>query len=184
MYETGKVHNTIKEMKRLNIKILGISEMRWPGRGRTIVDGHTIYYSGDEGRENRNGVAIIFDGETARSVNNVVLHSDRVIMTQLTTDKINMNIIQVYAPTCEHDEEEVEKFYEELEEVLNMIKNNEVIIIMGDMNAKIGEGQEGYYVGSHGLGERNERGDRFARFCMEKQLIITNTFFKLPKRRL
>lgn len=61
IFEGGKLHNTIQEMKRLNIEIMEISEMRWPGTGECCVDNHTIYYSGKDDRHHRYGVSIIIN---------------------------------------------------------------------------------------------------------------------------
>ena len=95
-----------------------------------------------------------------------------------------MNVIQVYAPTSEANENELESFYTDVQEAFNIAKNHEVNIVMGDLNAKIGKGKEDSLIGQFGLGDRNERGDRFAQFCLENRMVITNTFFDLPKRRL
>ncbi|XP_047002916.1 uncharacterized protein LOC124620289 [Schistocerca americana] len=82
------------------------------------------------------------------------------------------------------DQEEIGKFYEELTQAIGTSKSRDIIIIMGDFNAKIGEGSEGDLIGPFGLGTRNERGDLLSQFCQENNLSITNTFLKLPKRRL
>lgn len=184
MYEPGKIHNTIKEMKRLNISILGISEMRWPGSGKVTVDDHIVYYSGEDSSKHKNGVAIVMAKETDKGVKNVVPFSDRILMVQIQSTTINVNILQVYAPTQDYEQEEIEKFYHDLEKVLAPTKKHDLNIIMGDFNAKIGEGEQEDIIGKYGLGIRNERGDMLASFCVEKQLVITNTIFKLPKRRL
>lgn len=65
-----------------------------------------------------------------------------------------------------------------------MTKKHKITIALGDFNAKIGEGKQRDIVGDYGLGTRNDRGDKHATFCSEKQLVVTNTFYKLPKRRL
>lgn len=110
--------------------------------------------------------------------------SDRVAMLRLKASPRDINIIQVYAPTSESNEHEIHKFYSEIKQLLKMTKQNEINIIMGDLNAKIGEGRVENIVGDYGLGERNERGDLLVEFCQEEQLVVANTWFKLPKRRL
>lgn len=184
MFEAGKIHNTIKEMKRLKIKILGISEMRWAGSGLMTIDNYKIYYSGEDSPHHRNGVALILEETVAKSVKNVVLHSDRLILVQLKTVHTDLNVIQVYAPTQQHDDETIENFYSSLEQLTSLTKSQDINIIMGDFNAKVGKGKEEDVVGNYGLGMRNDRGDRLIRFCVEKKLVISNTFFELPKRRL
>ncbi|KAI5718027.1 hypothetical protein M8J77_015079 [Diaphorina citri] len=184
MYEEGKIENTIQEMKRLKLSILGISEMRWSGTGKCEINDHVIYYSGNDDPRHQNGVAIILDKVTSRSVKNFVPFSDRIILIQIETKPVMTNIIQLYAPTCNAEEDEIESFYENLRNVRKQLKNNDIIILMGDLNAKIGKGKQEHIVGDHGLGQRNERGDMFFNYCLEFDQIIMNTFFKLPPRRL
>ena len=102
----------------------------------------------------------------------------------MNTRPIKLNIIQVYAPTTEAADQEIEEFYEEVERVLQTTKCNEINIIMGDFNAKIGRGRENNIVGPFGLGIRNERGDRLVEFCSKYKFTIANTWSDQPKRRL
>lgn len=143
IYEPAKIH----KMNRLHISALGISEMRQPDSGRTGI----IYFVGDKDTKNRNGVAIMLNKVTAKSVSSVVLFSARVMMVQLKTNKINMNVLQVYAPSCNLKDEEVESLYHQIEKVPKLTKSNEITIIIGDMNAKIGKGKEGSIIGDHSL---------------------------------
>ncbi|XP_071648484.1 craniofacial development protein 2-like [Temnothorax longispinosus] len=184
MYDDGKLENTLQEMKRLNIEVLGISEMRWPLSGRKVVDDYVVYYAGEDGRHHRNGVAIIVSGEVDRAVKNVVPVSDRIMLMQINAVPFGLNIIQVYAPTAACAEEEIDNFYDCLSDVMEKMKRKGVTVLMGDLNAKVGSGRVGRTVGDFGLGERNERGDRFVEFCAGYGLAIMNTFFELPKRRL
>ena len=102
----------------------------------------------------------------------------------LYKDDIFINIIQVYAPTTEADEENIEEFYEDIEKVLRQCKNHELNIIMGDLNSKVGKGRTEQIVGPFGLGERNERGEKFVEWCQEKNQIIMNTWFRHQTRHL
>ena len=95
-----------------------------------------------------------------------------------------MVCIQVYAPTGEHSDSEVEMFYEDVKSALKQVKKDDILIVMGDMNAKVGDEKFGSTVGNYGLGSRNDRGTRFVQFCEENELVITNTFFKHHPRRL
>lgn len=182
LYQTGKLHNVVKEMKRLKVNIMGIAETRWTGSGRITTDGNTLIYSGAE--EHERGVAILLDKQTSRSLENFWGVSDRIIVAKIKAQPFNVNIIQVYAPTTDHAEEEIDKFYSDLEEAKKVCKSQEVTIIMGDLNAKVGKGRYGRAVGPYGLGERNERGDRWANWCEGQDLIITNTWFTNHPRRL
>ena len=184
MFQAGKIHNAIKEMKRMNIEILGISEMRWPNSGECLIDDHYIYYAGNDEVNHYNGVAFIVNAQVQKTVKSFVPVSDRVAFLQFNSRPYNVNIIQVYAPTSDHSDEVVEAFYEQLQTALNLTKKSEVTIIMGDFNAKIGSGAREDIVGRYGLGVANERGDRLFQFCQEMGFVVSNTFFKLPPRRL
>lgn len=183
-FEDGKTHNIVQEMNRLKVEIMGISEMRWKDSGYTKILDHSVYYSGNDDKHHRNGVAILVTKEINNSIKNVIYHSDRIIMVQLKATPFDINIVQVYYPTADKDDTEIEEVYGQLEKILKSAKNNEVTIVMGDFNAKIGQGKEGSIVGQYGLGTRNTRGDRLVQFCREKERVIMNTFFKLPPRRL
>ena len=85
---------------------------------------------------------------------------ERVILVKIDAKPTALNIIQVYAPTGDHSEEEVDAFYEQLDSVRSRCKPGELTLVMGDLNAKVGAARSGTVVGSFGLGERNERGDK------------------------
>lgn len=99
LLQTGKLANAVKEMKRMNIDILGLSEVRWPSAGTLTSEGIQMYYSGGTDNKNRNGVAIMISEKIAASVVNFLLLSDRVIMVVLETTYRRMNVLQAYAPT-------------------------------------------------------------------------------------
>ena len=94
-----------------------------------------------------------------------------------------INIIQVYAPTADANEETIDRFYDDLEQAKRQCKASEVMIVMGDMNARVGEQRMNNTVGPHGLGTINERGERWAEWCTSNDQVIMNTWFQMPKRR-
>ncbi|GFR71873.1 craniofacial development protein 2-like [Elysia marginata] len=110
--------------------------------------------------------------------------NDRILVVKLNTKKGILNIIQVYAPTSACSLEEIEEFYNNLQNAKDKISERELCIVMGDMNAKVGEGEDRECgIGPFGLGIRNERGDMLATFCQTNNLTIANTLFEQPKRR-
>ena len=141
-----------------------------------------MIYSG--GGKHRNGVGIVMKNSVAKSMMGFWAISDRVIMMKLEAKPFNINVMQVYAPTQNHDGEEIEKFYQEIQNGIKYAKSDEVICIMGDMNAIVGDERYQNIVGMHGLGRRNERGERLIQFCQENKLIIANTWFQQPVRKL
>ena len=83
--------------------------------------------------------------------------SNRVIMVKLQGKPFNINILQTYAPTQDHNDEDIEQFYEEIQQAINQAKSDEIIHMMGDMNAKVGSTSHSNIVGNFGLGDRNDR---------------------------
>ena len=97
---------------------------------------------------------------------------------------IHITVIQVYGPTSNAEEAEVEQFYEDLQDLLELTPNKGVLFIKGDWNAKVGSQETLGVRGKFGLGLQNEAGERLIEFCQENALIIANTLFQQHKRRL
>ena len=93
-------------------------------------------------------------------------------------------VIQVYAPTSTAEKDEVERFYEDLQDVIELTPKKDVLFIIGDWNEKVGSQETPEVTGKFGLGIRNEAGQRLIEFCQENALVITNTLFQQYKRRL
>ena len=96
----------------------------------------------------------------------------------------NITVIQVYAPTSNSKEAEVERFYEDLQDLLELTPKKDVLFIIGDWNAKVGSQETSAVTGKFGLGMKNEAGQRLIEFCQENALVIANTLFQQHKRRL
>ena len=109
----GKLEVVKQEMARVNTDILGISELKWTGMGKFNSDNHYIYYSGQEYLR-RNGVALTINKRVQNAVLGCNLKNDRMISVHFQSKPFNIMIIQVYAPTSNAEEAEVEQFYEDL----------------------------------------------------------------------
>ena len=96
----------------------------------------------------------------------------------------NITVIQVYALTRNIEEAEVEQFYEDLQDLLELTPKKDVLFIIGDWNAKVGSQETHGVLGKFGLGMQNEAGQRLIEFCQENALVIANTLFQQHKRRL
>ena len=96
----------------------------------------------------------------------------------------NITVIQVYNPTSNAEEAEVERFYEDLQDLLELTPQKYVLFIIGDWNAEVGSQETPGVTGQFGLGVQNEAGQRLTEFCQENALVIANTFFQQHKRRL
>jgi len=181
MRRPGKLTNVIGEMRKADLDILGLSEVRWREEGDFVSEGVRVIYTG--GEESKNGVAILLGERVAKCVDKVERQGDRMIVVTVRAHPVNIVIMQVYMPTTTHEEEEVDSIYEMIEEKLENTKGNDYVIVMGDWNASVGEGGHGKCVGEYGLGKKNERGEKLIEFCKRQQLMITNTWFQQEKRR-
>ena len=121
----GKLEVAKQEMARVNIDILGISELKWTRMGEFNSDDHYIYYCGQESRS-RNGVAIIVNKTVQNAVLGCNLKNDRMISVHFQGKPFNIMVIQAYAPTSNAEEAEVERFYEDLQDLLELTLKKDV----------------------------------------------------------
>ena len=96
----------------------------------------------------------------------------------------NITVIQVYVPTSNAEEVEVEQFYQDLQDLLELTPKRDVLFIIGDWNAKVGSQELPGITGKFGLGIKNEIGQRLTEVCQENALVIANNLFQQHKRRL
>ena len=178
----GKIENLKQEAEHLDIDILGISETRYKEEGTVRLDGYTLIYSG--GNEHQHGVGFLVKSSVEKCILGFWPVSSRNIMLKVKAKPFDIAIIQTYAPTSSYSDEEIEEHYEEINKMVKEVKSTDVLLIIGDFNAKIGNCKYQDLVGNYGLGERNQRGDRLLQFCIENNLVVTNTTFKHPKRLL
>ena len=132
----GKLEVVKQEMARVNIDILGISELKWTGMGELYSDDHYIYYCGQESLR-RNEVALIANKRIQSVMLGCNLRNDRMISVHFQGKPFNIMVIQVYAPTSNAKEAEVERFYEDLQDLLELTPKKDVLFIIGDWNAKV-----------------------------------------------
>ena len=127
----GKLEVVKQETARVNIDILGISELKWTGTGEFNSDDHYIYYCGQESLR-RNGVYIIVNKRVRNAVLGCNLKNDRMISVRFQRKPFNITVIQVYAPTSNAEEAEVERFYEDLQDLLELTPKKDLLFIIGD----------------------------------------------------
>ena len=133
----GKLEVVKQEMARVNIDILGTSELKQTGMGEFNSDDHYIYYYRQESLR-RNGVAIIVNKRVQNAVLGCSLKDDRMISVHFQGKPFHITVIQVYAPTSNAEEAEVEWFDEDLQVLLEPTTKKHVLFIIGDWNAKVG----------------------------------------------
>uniref|UniRef100_W5NI90 Endonuclease/exonuclease/phosphatase domain-containing protein n=1 Tax=Lepisosteus oculatus TaxID=7918 RepID=W5NI90_LEPOC len=145
--------------------------------GHFKSDEHIIYYAGNE-RQRRNDVAFIIKS-LARTVMKYNAVSKCLISICLRGTPINMTINQVYAPTTDAQEDKVVQFYEQVKAEIDRTCKQDIFIVMGDWNTKVGNKEEGQIVEKYGLGNRNKVGKRLIEFCKTNNLLLlANTFFQ------
>ena len=133
----GKLEVVKQEIARVNINILGISELKWTGMGEFNSDDHYIYYCGQEALR-RNGVALRVNQRVWNAVLGGNLKNDRMISIHFQGKPFNITGIHVYTPNTNVKEPEVEQFYEDLQDLLGLTSPEDVLFITGDWNAKVG----------------------------------------------
>ena len=133
----GKLEVVKQEMERVNVDILGISELKWSGMSEFNSDDHFIYYCEQESQR-RNGVAIIVNKRLQNAVLGCSLKNDKMISVRFQGKPFNIMVIQVSAPTSNAEEAEAEQFYEDLQDLLELTPEKHTLFITGEWNAKVG----------------------------------------------
>ena len=133
----GKLEVVKQEMARVNVDILEISILKWTGICEFNSNDHYIYYCRQESLR-RNGVDIMVNKRVRNAVLGCSLKKDRMISVLFQGKPFNITVIQVYAPTSNAEEAEVEWFYEDLQDLLELTRKKDVLFIIGDWNAKVG----------------------------------------------
>ncbi|VDP51424.1 unnamed protein product, partial [Schistosoma margrebowiei] len=150
--------------------------------------GEVLLYSGHEkdNAPHTQGVALMLSKVARNALVGWESHGSRIIKASFKTKKegIKMNIIQCYAHTNDSNDDIKDQFYERLQSVIEKCSRKDLTILKGDLNAKVGIDNTGYedIMGRHGLGERNENGERFANLCAFNKLVIGGTIF--PHKRI
>jgi hypothetical protein len=168
------------EMNHMDIDILSISEMKCIGNGHFRSANNTTMYSGHK-THRKNDVVMIITNQVPKSLIGYKVVNDRIIYKRLKAHPVNMTCIQVCAPTTSVVTADIEDFYGSLHSALNETPKEDVLILMGDWNCKIGRGDEPGTVGRYGLGNRNEAGEQLLEFCEENGLFQANAYFEQPE---
>ena len=153
----GKLEVVKQEMARVNVSILGISELKWTRMGEFNSDDHYIYYCRQESLR-RNGVATMVNKRVRNAVLGCNLKNGRMISARFQSKPFNITVIQVYAPTSNAEEAAVERCYEDLQDLLEITPKKYVLFIIGDWNAKVRSQEKPGVTGKFALGVWNEAG--------------------------
>ena len=137
--ELGKLNSSCNAINRLGIQLLGISETNWNGKGSFRTgENQMVIFSGKENNYSH-GAAVILDKESSRAPIGYSPISDRILKVRIHTKPHSISTVQCYAPTINANDEEMDSFYDSLQETLNTISCRDVKFIIGDLNAKVGK---------------------------------------------
>ena len=179
--ETGRCAQAVREMHRYHLTLLGMCEVRWNGHGETkLQTGETLLYSGkNEEDRHEAGVGLLLSKQAAKSLLEWEPVSDRIITARFESRFQKVSLVMCYAPTNTTEEEDKDNFYAQLQWVLDKTPRRDMLVLMGDMNAKVGTDNTDREreMGRHGLGDMNENGERLADFCTTNSLVIGGTLF-------
>ena len=141
-----------------------ISELKWTGMTDFNSDDHYIYYCGQESHR-KNGVAFIINKRVWNTVLGFSFKNDKIILACFQSKPFKITVTQVYASSIDAKEAEVDQFYEDLEDLLELTLKNNVLFTTGDWNAKVGSQEIPGVADKFGLGEQNKGGQRLTEFC-------------------
>ncbi|KAK3548411.1 hypothetical protein QTP70_012651 [Hemibagrus guttatus] len=175
----GKGRELADVMERRKVDILCVQETRWKGsKARSIGAGFKLFYYGVDSK--RNGVGVVLKEEFGRNVLEVKRVSDRVMSLKLEFEGVMLNVVSGYAPQVGCELEEKEKFWSELDEVMESISTVERVVIGADFNGHVGEGNTGdeEVMGKFGVKERNLEGQMVVDFAKRMDKAVVNTYFR------
>lgn len=129
----------VMEMKKYKLDFLGVSETKWKGNGAKNVDDCYVVYSGVSDGRAKAGVAVLMTEDTKRFVKSWQCVNERIVVVKMKVGREWLTLVQVYAPTDGSKAEEKERFYSDLQEVVNKSGRKEILVVMGDFNARVGK---------------------------------------------
>ncbi|KAK3559648.1 hypothetical protein QTP86_013601, partial [Hemibagrus guttatus] len=176
---TGKGRELADMMERRKVDILCVQETRWKGsKARSIGAGFKLFYYGVDSK--RNGVGVVLKEEFVRNVLEVKRVSDRVMSLKLEIKGVMLNVVSGNAPQVGCELEEKERFWSELDEVMESIPTGERVVIGADFNGHVGEGDRGdeEVMGKFGVKERNLEGQMVVDFAKRMDMAVVNTYFQ------
>jgi len=179
MLQAGKMQEIRNEMVAYKIDIIALQEIRWQGQGRIDKPDYTLLYSGSEEKTGQLGTGFMMNKVMKECLLEFEPQSNRICKIRLKGKFRNITVISAHAPTNEKDDQEKESFYENLEDVYNRIPKYDMVIILGDFNAKIGkQDYQQQVVGPYTIHDTsNENGNMLTQFATRNRLIIKSTMF-------
>ena len=181
LYQTGKMPQLVKEFDNYNLDILGVSEVRWTGTGkRRLASGHTILFSGRPDDQHSEGVGLLLNQKTEKALLEWKPYGPRLLRARFYSRYTKLTVIVCYAPTEDKEAEDKDAFYDQLQAATESVRAHDILLILGDLNAKVGSDNIGreHVMGKCGIGTMNDNGERLADFCEGNNLLIGGTLFQ------
>ena len=181
LYQTGKLAQVLREFQNYRLDILGVCEARWTGRGqRTLISGHTILYSGRSDDQHTEGVALIMSRKMEKTLIEWKPAGSRLLKASFNSKYTNLTVIVCYAPTEDAEEADKDAFYDQLQAVTDEVPTHNLLMVLGDLNARPGSNNTGRdrVMGKYGIGTINDNGERLCHFCDENDMFIGGTLFE------
>ena len=181
LYQTGKMPQLVKEFDNYNLDILGVSEVRWTGTGkRRLASGHTIVFSRRSDDQHSEGVALLLNRKTEKALLEWKPFRSRLLKARFHSKYTKLSVLVCYAPTEDANAEVKDAFYDQLQTAVESVHAHDMLLILGDLNAKVESDNTGreHVMGKHGIGTINDNGERLADFCEENNLLIGGTLFQ------
>ncbi|XP_064076267.1 craniofacial development protein 2-like [Vanessa tameamea] len=173
------------ELGKIRWHILGLCEVRREGEDTvTLESGHLMYFrEGDQ--QSQGGVGFLVNKSLADNVTEISSVSNRVAYLIIKlTERYSLKVVQAYAPTSTHSDDEVEEMFDDISRALHSTTKTHYNVVMGDFNAKVGvQNCSESVVGPHGFGSRNHRGQMLVNFLEREGLFLMNSFFKKQPQR-
>ena len=186
--QNSRLRDVLRTMREKKIELLALSEVRWPGHGVSQLDGTVIIHSGmaeSEPQHRRRGVAVVLEKRAASAWrlagSEFTPVSERILRTRLKSHTGHVSVIAVYAPTNEAgNEEETKKFYQALQDCVSETPKRDMLLVMGDFNARVGNDADAWRgtIGRFGPEQQNRNGVKLLDFCAFNSLVVTNTLFQ------
>uniref|UniRef100_A0A336M488 CSON002588 protein n=1 Tax=Culicoides sonorensis TaxID=179676 RepID=A0A336M488_CULSO len=186
LYQAGKLAQAGRIMERYGLNFMGMSEVRWNQCGQMVTtNGHLMLWSGmpNENDVHQYGVGLLINRSIRQSVMDYRFISERIMLVRFRGTARNITVVQCYAPTEDADNEIKEAFYDVLNSTLASVPKRDLLILMGDFNAKVGSDNDAieHVIGKHGVGEMNENGELLVECCGLNSLKIGGTMFPHKK---
>jgi hypothetical protein len=173
----------VRELSRYRCDIVGIAETHRLGTEEMEEDGYKVVTSGNEAGDHRRGVVLVLSKTAQKALIGYNPISERIIMARFQAFIGELIVIQVYAPTADSSDKDINEFYDVLQMTMATLPSKACVVLMGDFNAKVGDSEcaANSVIGKFGYGNSNARGEQLLNFCGINDLVIANTLFKQGK---